>query len=65
MSPGKFLSEYKIRNESIVYLVERLPVEMQIFVKLNDKTITLEVEDSDTVASVKAKIQAKTSLLLI
>ena len=65
MSPGKFLSEYKIRNESIVYLVERLPVEMQIFVKLNDKTITLEVEDSDTVASVKAKIQAKTSLWFI
>ena len=65
MSPGKFLSEYEIRNESIVYLVVRFPVGMQIFVKLNDKTITLEVEDSDTVAYVKSKIQAKTSLLLI
>ena len=48
-------------NESTVYLVVRLPVKMQIFVKLNDKTITMEVEDSDTVASVKAIIQAKTS----
>ena len=38
---------------------------MQIFVKLNNKTLTLEVEDSDTVAYVKSKIQAKTSLLLI
>ena len=33
---------------------------MQIFVKtLNDKTITLEVEASDTIANVKAKIQEK------
>jgi ubiquitin len=33
---------------------------MQIFVKtLTGKTITLEVESSDTIASVKAKIQDK------
>jgi len=33
---------------------------MQIFVKtLTGKTITLEIESSDTVASVKAKIQDK------
>ena len=33
---------------------------MQIFVKLfNGTTITLEVEPSDTIASVKAKIQEK------
>jgi ubiquitin len=33
---------------------------MQIFVKtLTRKTITLEVESSDTIASVKAKIQDK------
>ena len=62
MTPGKLLSEYEIRNESTVYLVVRLPVGMQIFVKLNNKTITLEVNDSDRVASVKAKIQAKKSL---
>ena len=62
MSPGKFLSEHEIKNESTVYLVLRLPVGMQILVKLNNKTITLEVNDSDRVASVKAKIQAKKSL---
>ena len=65
MSPEKLLSVYEIRNESTEYLVVRLPVGMQIFVKLNNKTSTLEVEDCDTVASVKTKIQAKTSLLLI
>lgn len=33
---------------------------MQIFIKtLTGKTITLEVESSDTIASVKAKIQDK------
>jgi ubiquitin C len=33
---------------------------MQIFVKtLTGKTITLEVESSDTISSVKAKIQDK------
>ena len=38
---------------------------MQIFVKtLTGKTITLEVEASDTIENVKAKIQVKFFLLL-
>ena len=57
------MSEYNIINESTLHLVLRLRGGTQIFEKtVNGKTITLEVESSDTVASVKAKIQAKTSL---
>ena len=38
---------------------------MQIFVKtLTGKTITLEVESSDTIDNVKSKIQGTSSLLL-
>ena len=32
---------------------------MQLFVKMLTKTITLEVESSDTIENVKAKIQSK------
>jgi ubiquitin len=38
---------------------------MQIFVKtLTGKTITLEVEPSDSIENVKAKIQARTLFVL-
>ena len=54
------VSDYNIQKESTLNLVLQLRPGMQIFVKtLTDKAITLEVEPSDTIENVKAKIQHK------
>ena len=56
----KIHSYFKCFVESTLHLVLRLRGGMQIFVKtLTGKTITLEVEPSDTIENVKAKIQDK------
>ena len=56
ISERLLVSSLQIQKESTLHLVLRLRGGMQIFVKtLTGKTITLDVEASDSIDNVKAK----------
>lgn len=54
------IADYNIQKESTIHLILRLRGGMQVFVKtLTGRTMTVDVEATDSIASIKEKIMNK------
>jgi ubiquitin C len=54
------IADYNIQNESTIHLILRLRGGMQVFVKtLTGRTMTIDVEATDSITSIKEKITNK------
>jgi len=60
LQDGKTLDDYDVGDDSTLHLVLRLRGGMQLFVKtLTGKTVSVEVEEGESIEDVKAKIAEK------